>query len=547
MCNNKKIEVGFAPQTLVTDPELIEKLEEIAKTQKPTGSWVTLVPNNNTTLSEKEKFEQLVKLAENGNPEAQNDLGVAYIRGDYGVDIDEKKAVELFNASLKNGFPLAVANLGRCSLEGKGVCKDNTLNAIMFMGFATLLGVSIAEIELIKNVDLKELIECANSENAYAQYFLGLCYALGYQVEKDTDEAFVQFEKAAKQNNPLALIALSKCVSTGVGFKKDPYSAISILNSAAEYAYKEVGRGGYETVMKEKRKIQDSIPYLLLKVIPICESEGQPEDKYVTDFLNGKLFMKTLEQFADFMCRDESSDNNFRGDIHEGIQATFTRGYNPMFYQMDKNEEIMKTGICGVIDVLKLRIKVFCMTAIDYHEAKNAFILPDKRMQEFGKYSIIITDVPEFLKRVKDAFEKLNNKDKEYILKYKKVRYDMGFEYEDSYDEFHKNDSYSYQNEFRISIDFTEGKFSQKILDTTTDFAKITFPGKIQLDTNELSLSETFFLQIGDIRDISKVFNTTDFMTGKVDFDLKNIPQSIEPLDPKTKPRPTFFKEILKK
>ena len=47
------------------------------------------------------------------------------------------------------------------------------------------------------------------------------------------------------------------------------------------------------------------------------------------------------------------------------------------------------------------------------------------------------------------------------------------------------------------------GKFNPEILKDITDFARLTFPGKIEEDTNPDSLSDSLTLDIGDIRDIS--------------------------------------------
>jgi len=45
-----------------------------------------------------------------------------------------------------------------------------------------------------------------------------------------------------------------------------------------------------------------------------------------------------------------------------------------------------------------------------------------------------------------------------------------------------------WQNEFRIALDLSKNKFHPEILKKVTDFAKITFPGKIEEDSHEDSL-----------------------------------------------------------
>ena len=68
--------------------------------------------------------------------------------------------------------------------------------------------------------------------------------------------------------------------------------------------------------------------------------------------------------------------------------------------------------------------------------------------------------------------------------------------------EFHKTRSCAWQNEFRIAIDFTQGKFSPAMFKEVPDFAKLTFPRKIEINSNPLSVSDRIYFEIGDIRDI---------------------------------------------
>lgn len=44
---------------------------------------------------------------------------------------------------------------------------------------------------------LRKLIKAAKAEKPYAMYQLGLCYAVGYMTEKNTDEAVYWISSAA--------------------------------------------------------------------------------------------------------------------------------------------------------------------------------------------------------------------------------------------------------------------------------------------------------------------------------------------------------------
>ena len=282
-----------------------------------------------------------------------------------------------------------------------------------------------------------------------------------------------------------------------------------------------------------------------MKVLPECDKEGMPNDKYVQDLLDGKLYMKTLDQFGDIAKRDSSSENDFRGDILEGYSESFGTGYNPHLYRENGNG-IVRDGMLGSIDVLTLRKKVYCLSAIDFYKPSHTLIKPSEKMKAFGKYAVIITDVAEFLKRVQQAFNSYCKKDNaSYRLAYNKVSYDVDLYDKFNYSEFHKSKSYSWQNEFRISLDFSEGKFSPAILENVTDFAKMTFPVKIEIDNNPISLSDWMYFEIGNIRDICQCVEVDDlFSENSTSIHIKQEPSFVEPCEPQYEDRLTFCKGV---
>ena len=493
-------------------------------------------------------FERIMEQAHKGIAAAQNDLGLMYMRGN-GVEENGEKAVYWLTLAAKQGEPAAMANLGTCYTEGIGV-KKSAADALILLSAAELMGIEDAGDYLIDTIDISELSELAEQKSPQAQYFLGICYLVGIKVEQDRPRALGLIKNAAEHGAPLALMLLGECFAKGVYVRKNPQEAERIFNHAIERARIEVGELGIRTVKKKisevKESVVDDTPYILLKVIPSCDDDAAPKDKYVNDFLDGKLFMKTLDQFGDIGKRDSSSDNNFRGDILEGFAESFATGYNPHLYSQDADGNIEADGILGLIDMLKLREKVFCLAAIEYDESKNCFIRPSAKLRDFGDYAVVITDVDEFLSRVRTAVKKLCEKDNaDYWMAYKRVQYGIDMSQQFQYNEFRKSESYSWQKEFRIAIDFSEGKFSSAILDNLTDFAKLTFPGRIEEDTNPRSLEDWFYLEIGDIRKIcvcmqtEELVNTSDFA-----FSVKNPSKRIASFNPKRDPRLTFCKGV---
>lgn len=72
----------------------------------------------------KTAFKLWMPLAENGNAEAQNYLGILYYLG-FGVQKDYKKALQWYGRAAKVGYPDAQRNYGDMINFGRGVPKDN--------------------------------------------------------------------------------------------------------------------------------------------------------------------------------------------------------------------------------------------------------------------------------------------------------------------------------------------------------------------------------------------------------------------------------------
>lgn len=494
-------------------------------------------------------INKIIKLAEANNASAQNILGVAYLTGN-GVEQDDGKALIWFYRAANQGNPEALSNLGLCSLSGIGVSKD--LKAALYLFESSfLMGCEDGLFQLLdainkKALNIEDIIALSDEGDPHAEWITGYCYAHGYGVEKDPQKAMELYIKSGEKDNPIALWLLARI--NAEQSEPDLQCAKEYMDKVINVAKKEVGGIGNKKIGEDYLKINNRYSnkngFLLMKVITECNEKKKPKDQYVQDFLDGKLYMKSLDQFADITKRDASSDNDFRGDILEGYSESFGKGYNPHAYMKDANG-IVKDGILGQVDVLALRKKVCCFTIIDYDPPKQAFTFPSSKMKKFGSYAVIIKDVEEFIKRINIAFEKYKERDNaSYRMAYNRVSYDVDLFGTFSYSEFHKTSSYSWQNEFRLSIDFSEGKFSQSILNGVTDFAKLTFKGNIEIDENPLSVSNWIYFEIGDIRDICECVDINVLFGGAFSFDpaIKRTP--FVPYEPYQEPRPTFCKAV---
>lgn len=140
----------------------------------------------------------LSRAARAGDAWSQNNLGCCYLAG-RGVEVDTKRAIELFVESAKSDQVEACLNLGQIYYEGKHVSRNDLQS---FMWFA-------------------KAAECGDSRG---EYRLGLMYYDGIGVERD-------FEKS--------LTLLTSAESKGVVVQKE---IISFLTShCGEYTKRRDG------------------------------------------------------------------------------------------------------------------------------------------------------------------------------------------------------------------------------------------------------------------------------------------------------------------
>jgi TPR repeat protein len=117
-------------------------------------------------------------LADQGNPVAQNNLGILYLDGK-GVKQNTSEAVRYLSLSAASGSSLGQNNLGGLYREGKGVPRDYPKAAQWFSASAA-------------------------QGNTAAMYNLGLMYELGQGMKAEPFHAYMWYTLAAEQNIPNA-------------------------------------------------------------------------------------------------------------------------------------------------------------------------------------------------------------------------------------------------------------------------------------------------------------------------------------------------------
>ena len=131
-------------------------------------------------------------LAEQGNANAQNNLGWMYDQGD-GVTQDFKEAAKWYRSAAEQGLHEAQYNLGVMYFQGRGIPSDF-------------------------REALKWYRRAATQGDAKAQYNLGFMYANGVGVPKDLSRGHMWWDLASKNGEAAAwgnLDALTKMMTKG--------------------------------------------------------------------------------------------------------------------------------------------------------------------------------------------------------------------------------------------------------------------------------------------------------------------------------------------
>jgi len=137
----------------------------------------------------------LLKAAANGRAESQAILGYIY-RDGLGTDKDMAEAVKWFHAAADQGLASAQTNLAMLYKNGQGVTQSDTEALIWFR-------------------------KAADQGDVYAQTNIGLIYEAGQGVPQDYKIAAEWYQKAAERQHEIAQRKLAYLYETGQGVPKD--------------------------------------------------------------------------------------------------------------------------------------------------------------------------------------------------------------------------------------------------------------------------------------------------------------------------------------
>jgi dipeptidyl aminopeptidase/acylaminoacyl peptidase/TPR repeat protein len=188
-------------------------------------------------------FESRRARAEEGDPAAQYELGLAYVAGRE-VGADPVEAARWLRRAAEQGHAKAQVRLGDMYGKGSGVAKDEAealrwyrraaehgeAHAEHAIGLVYFWGLGVAQDD---GQALRWFRRAADRALAAAQHDLGWMYFSGRGVARDDFEGVRWYRRAVEQENAKAQYDLGFAYSQGRGVERDDREAVRLLRLAA--------------------------------------------------------------------------------------------------------------------------------------------------------------------------------------------------------------------------------------------------------------------------------------------------------------------------
>ena len=180
--------------------------------------------------------QALEPFANSGDSDAQNLLGLLYLRGE-GVARNPSEAARLFHVSADHGNKRSQFQLGRLLLEGVGVERDE-VEAFRYFELSARQGVAPAQLALGSllnpgtfegNPGLPGVLESVDGPP--------LAGGQAQKIPKDAIMSAYWYRLAADQGNPDAQFSLAIAYQEGRGVPLNPITAAGLYRLAAEQGH----------------------------------------------------------------------------------------------------------------------------------------------------------------------------------------------------------------------------------------------------------------------------------------------------------------------
>ena len=174
---------------------------------------MALAVSESVSAAEQEDIQTLRQRAEQGDTDAQFNLGLSYYQGQ-GVKQSDKQAVYWWRKAAEQGDPIAQFNLGLMYEDGRGVAQNDAKAVYWYQ-------------------------KAAEQGNVDAQFNLALMYEDGRGVAQNDAKAVYWYQKAAKQGDAGAQAALDNMQKTRSAPEKPPHPPVESIqiSKRAQAAY----------------------------------------------------------------------------------------------------------------------------------------------------------------------------------------------------------------------------------------------------------------------------------------------------------------------
>jgi TPR repeat protein len=229
---------------------------------------VTATRAQNATSVGNLPLPELQKLANRGDPAAQNELGLRYRLGS-DVEKDPAKAIPWFLKAARQGYAKAYFNLGAAYYNGDGVPRNDQDSCVWFILSADAGDPRGQEaVERTRQEESpRRLMEC--------EVTTGTAYVTGDVIKTDYDKAMKWYLKAANAGDGIACEKIAYLYDRGLGVPQDKKQSFDWLKRSADLGYAvaifelgrayEIGDGVRQDVPKAKKLYEQASAY------------GQPE------------------------------------------------------------------------------------------------------------------------------------------------------------------------------------------------------------------------------------------------------------------------------
>ena len=213
--------------------------------------------------------------------------------------------------------------------------------------------------------------------------------------------------------------------------------------------------------------------------------------RHASEFINGKIYCNTVKWFK----KIEGDDISGRADRNEGTVGWF----QPELGSLTINGMDITNDLAGPIQFQRRwldYLNLYCMHAVhpgqldpttisnENIEVLRRQLLVPEACSDFGKYAVVVKDVPGFVRRMKSAAQKKN-----YKMAYASVKYydpnAFHGQFRDVESLFRKQCKFGYQREFRFVVDSGVARNTPLIIDIG-NISGIS----IQLKSSELNSSK---------------------------------------------------------